>query len=68
METIEQFIARGGTVKTGQLYSSVDEIPADERAEMLKRINVDEIEKHRKRAREYAARKSAIRAKKGAKA
>lgn len=44
-------------------YRRVEDIPADEKAEMLKRINADEIDGHRRRSkihnRIYQAKKAA---------
>lgn len=47
VETNEQFIRSCGK------YKRVEDIPAHEREEMLKRINVDGIDRHRNSAREH---------------
>ena len=52
-ETLEQFLAACGK------YRRVSDIPEAERKAMLERINVDEIDRHRRDARERSRRKRA---------
>lgn len=46
-ESIEQFLKACGK------YKRVEDIPADEKAAMLERINVDEIDRHRVKSKLY---------------